>query len=259
VSASKAPPATLAYDLAGEGPRVVLIHGVGGVMQNWDGVLERLKSRYTVLRYDLRGHGRSEKRSGAYTLADFVDDHVALLERLGWESAHVVGFSLGGIIAQALAIDHASRVDRLVLVSAIAGRTPAERERAQARARTLAAGGAETHLDAALDRWFTREFQAAHPEVIEQRKRQAADQDPACYAAAYHVLANDDLAGDLHRITHPTLVMTGELDTGSTPRMAALMAGSIPGASLYLLPGLRHSVLLEAPELVAARIAAFLS
>ena len=228
-------------------------------MQNWDGVVERLKSRYTLLRYDLRGHGRSEKRPGPYTLGDFVADHIALLDTLGWRSSHVVGFSLGGIIAQALAIDHPSRVDKLVLVSAIAGRTPEEAAKAQARARTLAEGGADTHLDAALDRWFTREFREAHPEVIEQRKRQAAQQDPGCYAAAYHVLANDDLADDLHRIGHDTLVMTGELDAGSTPRMAALMAERIPNASLHLLPGLKHSVLLEAPALVAARIADFLS
>lgn len=249
----------LHYVIEGKGPRVVLVHGVGGVMQNWDGVVARLEDRFELLRYDLRGHGQSEKVQGPYTLADFTDDHVALLDRVGWTSAHVVGFSLGGIIAQALAIDHAARVEKLVLISAIAGRTQAEREQAQARARALASGGADTHVDAALDRWFTRAFQAAHPEVIEQRRRQAAAQDRECYAAAYRVLAHDDLADALHRIPHDTLVMTGELDAGSTPRMAELMARLIPRAQLQILPGLRHSVLLEAPELIASRIATFLS
>ncbi|MGZ5127117.1 MAG: alpha/beta fold hydrolase, partial [Burkholderiales bacterium] len=116
-----------------------------------------------------------------------------------------------------------------------------------------------THLDWAVDRWFTREFQLAHPEIVEERKRQARTQDPACYAAAFHVLANYDLADELHRIRRETLVMTGELDSGSTPRMARLMAERITGAELGLLPNLKHSVLLEAPELVASNIAAFLS
>jgi pimeloyl-ACP methyl ester carboxylesterase len=250
---------SLNFEVVGKGPRLALVHGVGGAMQNWDGVVDRLKSRFELLRYDLRGHGRSEKRAGPYTLSDFAADHIALLNELGWESAHVAGFSLGGIIAQALARDYPARIDKLVLISAIAGRTEDERAKAQARARALAEGGADTHLDAALDRWFTRGFQAAHPEVIEGRKRQAAAQDKTCYAAAYRVLANDDLADDLHRIRHETLVMTGELDAGSTPRMAALMAERIPNASLQLLPGLKHSVLLEAPELVASRIEVFLS
>ncbi|MGZ5095581.1 MAG: alpha/beta fold hydrolase [Burkholderiales bacterium] len=247
------------YIVEGSGPRVALVHGVGGVMQNWDGVVERLRDRFELLRYDLRGHGESEKCKGAYTLSDFVDDHVALLDQLGWQSAHVVGFSLGGIIAQSIAIEHAARVHKLVLVSAIAGRSEEERRKAKERAGALAQGGATTHLDWAVDRWFTREFQLAHPEIVEERKRQARTQDPACYAAAFHVLANYDLADELHRIRRETLVMTGELDSGSTPRMARLMAERITGAELGLLPNLKHSVLLEAPELVASNIAAFLS
>lgn len=219
--------ARLNYVVEGKGPRVALVHGVGGVMQNWNGVVERLRDRFELLRYDLRGHGGSEKRGGRYTLSDFVDDHIALLDKLGWHSAHVVGFSLGGIIAQSIAIERPARVGKLVLISAIAGRTEAERAKAQHRANALASGGAGTHLDWAVDRWFTRDFQAAHPEVVEERKRQARTQDPTCYAAAFRVLADYDLADELHRIEKETLVMTGELDEGSTPRMARLMAERI--------------------------------
>ena len=252
-------PARLNHVVEGEGPRVALVHGVGGVMQNWDGIAARLRERFQVVRYDLRGHGESEKRPGPYTLRDFVDDHTALLDRLGWDSAHLVGFSLGGIIAQAIALEQPRCVDKLVLISAIAGRTEAERTKAQERATALAQGGAGTHLDWAVDRWFTRDFQATHPEVVEERKRQARAQDPACFAAAFRVLADYDLADDLHRIRQQTLVMTGEHDEGSTPRMAALMAERIAGARLDILPGLKHSVLLEAPELIASKLARFLS
>ena len=251
--------AKLNYAVDGKGPRVALVHGVGGVMQNWDGVVARLKDRFELVRYDLRGHGESEKRPGPYTLGDFVEDHVALLDELGWDSAHLVGFSLGGIIAQSIAIEHPQRVGKVVLISAIAGRTEAERRKSRERASALASGGAGTHLDWAVDRWFTREFQAAHPEIVEERKRQARAQDPACYAAAFRVLADYDLADELHYITQPTFVMTGELDEGSTPRMASLMAERIAGAQLEILPGLKHSVLLEASDVIASKLAAFLS
>ena len=252
-----AQPCRLNYMIEGRGPRAVLIHGVGGTLHNWDGVVARLKDRFELLRYDLRGHGGSEKVPGDYTLADFVVDHTALLDKLGWSSAHTVGFSLGGLIAQAIALEAAARIGKLVLISAITGRTEEESARARERARALGAGGSEGHLDQAVDRWFTREFQQRHPEVIEQRKAQARLQDPGCYAAAYRVLAEYDLAGEINAIRHPTLIMTGEFDGGSTPRMARLMNERIAHSSLHLLPGMKHSVLLEAPDMVAAQLQKF--
>ena len=152
------------------------------------------------MRYDLRGHGESGKRPAPYELRDFVDDHVALLDGLGWVSAHLVGFSQGGIIAQAVAIERPQRLGKAVLIRAIAGRTEAERAKAHERASALAQGGASTHLDWAVDRSFTRQFQQAHPEVVEERKRQARSQDPVCYAAAFRVLADYELADELHKI-----------------------------------------------------------
>ena len=86
------------------------------------------------------------------------------------------------------------------------------------------------------------------------RKLASLQNDPHCYAAAYRVLADYDLIDDLHRISHPALLMTGELDTGSTPRMSMSMAERMPRARFLLLPGLKHSVLLEAPALVAGHL-----
>ena len=85
------------------------------------------------------------------------------------------------------------------------------------------------------------------------------ENDPRCYAAAYRVLATTDLAGELGRIRTPTLIVTGEGDVGSSPRMARLMHDRIPGSRLQILPGLRHSLLIEAPELVARLVEEFLT
>mgnify|MGYP000703192913 CR=1 FL=1 len=242
----------------GAGPPLVLIHGVGGALDSWDFLVERLRPHYRLIRYDLRGHGASAKLPGPYALRDFVDDHIALLDHLGLASTDVAGFSLGGLIAQALALEYPFRVARLALISAIGARTPEESAKARARADTLATQGATGHLAAAVDRWFTAAFQAAHPEIVAQRKRASLANDPHCYAAAYRALADSDMIDELHRIPHRTLVMTGELDGGSTPRMSAAMAGRMPDARLIVLPGLKHSVLLESPATVAGHLLDFL-
>ncbi len=247
------------YKLEGEGPCLTLVHGVGSYLESWDGVVERLGSRYRTLRYDLRGHGHSAKVPGPYSLDDFVADLRNLLDHLEIERTLLAGFSLGGLIAQAFALAEPARVGKLVLVSTVAGRSEAERARVLQRAGTLADKGAAAHLTEAVDRWFTADFIARHPEVLEARRRRSLENDPDCYAAAYRVLAESDLAGRLSEIAAPSLVMTGEADVGSTPRMAKVIADRIPDCRLHILPGLKHSVLLEAPDQVAEAMRAFLA
>lgn len=245
-------------DITGDGIAVTLLHGVGGDLSMWDGVLATLPRTHPVLRYDLRGHGESDKPAGPYTLDDFVDDHIQVLDEHHIERSHLVGFSLGGLIAQAIALRHPDRVAKLVLISTIAERTPQEQTKVRARCETLRQEGAAAHLSTAVDRWFTDEFARAHPEVVEYRRARSLRNDPVSYAAAYRVLAENDLAARLNQIPHNTLVMTGECDSGSTARMAQLMADRIPRARAVLLPRLKHSVLLEAPQRIGQEIHAFL-
>ena len=138
------------------------------------------------------------------------------------------------------------------------GRTDEEKGRVRARLETVDSGVSGAHFRKSLDRWFTPAFQQAHPEVIERLAEQNRQNDPAAYAAAYRVLAEGDLAARLHEIEAPSLVMTGEGDIGSNPRMARLMAKRIPRAELKILPGLRHSILTEAPGVVAEALEMFL-
>ena len=241
-------PEAIHYELEGSGPCLTLVHGVGSCLGSWDGVIAALGPGYRFLRYDLRGHGRSAKLPGPYRLDDFVDDLRRLLDHLEIARTHLAGFSLGGLIAQAFALAEPHRVEKLVLISTVAGRTANERERVRQRARTLAEQGAATHLAEAVERWFTAGFIARRPEVLEERRRRSLDNDPDCYAAAYRVLAESDLAARLPEVAVPTLVMTGEHDAGSTPRMARLIAERVPDCRLHILSGLKHSVLIEAPD-----------
>ena len=242
----------------GEGPAVLLIHGVGSDLESWQGVIDKLGPNRRYIRFDLRGHGQSRRTAGPYSLAGFADDALALLDHLQVSQASVVGFSLGGLIAQAIALTAPERVTHLGLVSTVAGRNAEERTRVQVRAATLAKDGALTHLANAVDRWFTPEFVASHPEVLEARRKKSLLNDPDCYVAAYQVLANNDLGDQLDRIKQPTVIMTGENDAGSNPRMAKFMQSQITGSALHILPGIKHSVLLEAPDQVASILNPFL-
>lgn len=162
------------------------------------------------------------------------------------------------MIAQAIALSHTDRVQRLVVLSAVAGRTAEERARVQARLRLLQEQGVEAITGVNQERWFTPEFIARHPEIVERRMRHLRDNHGPSYAAAYTVFSTSDLGDGLHAIRAPTLIATGEHDVGSNTRMARYMHAQIQGSRLEILPGLRHSILIEAPQLVARVVHGFL-
>lgn len=243
--------------LEGEGPLITMIHGIGASTDSWAGLVPLLKDRFACLSYDLRGHGRSEVVPGRYELDAYVDDLAALLDARGIAASHLAGHSLGGVIAQAFALRYPERTKSAILVSTAACRTPEEREAILGLARTVEREGAAFIMERAMARWFTPAFQDAHPEVIARRKARVLETDPESFANAFRIYAESDLGDELSGIAAPTLILTGEHDVGSNPRIAEAMRRLIAGAELEVLPDLRHAVLLEAPALVAQRIAAF--
>lgn len=251
---------TLNYRIDGDGGEpLVCIHGVGSYQEAWSGIVERLKNRFTILTFDLRGHGRSSRIKGRYEIDDFVAETLALADKVGFSTFNLAGFSLGGLIAQRLALTHLPRLRRLVLLSTVAGRTSEERDRVLARLAALQAGTPSDHHNASLSRWLTEAFQDAYPDTVAWLRARDAENDPDCYASAYRVLAETDFGGFLDQIRCPTLIATGEDDVGSNPRMARYMHERIPGSKLAIFPGLRHSILIESPDVVADTMAAFLT
>lgn len=246
------------FEVEGRGRHVTLIHGVGSHLQAWDGVVDALRDDFTLLRYDLRGHAKSGKPPGPYGLDDYVGDLAALLDAQSVERTTLVGFSFGGMIGPAFAVRHPARVRALGIVSAVAGRTPEQRAGVVKRADELARGGATMTVGAAIERWFTPEFRARNPEIVERQIERVLGNDPTGYAAAYRVFAESEVIDDLHEIGCPTLVMTGEHDTGSTPAMARAIHERIGGSRLAILPRYRHSLLIEATAEVVSELRAFL-
>jgi pimeloyl-ACP methyl ester carboxylesterase len=233
------------------------VHGVGGNLESWKEVVERLAPVFTCLRLDLRGHGGSEPISGPCTLDDLAADVRLVWDEVGVARTHLAGFSLGGLIAQALALSDAGRIERLAIISAVAGRSAEERAKVEDRLKLLRDQGIAAITAAAEERWFTAEFRAAYPQRVERRMAELLANDPTSYAAAYTVFATSDLGDHLHEITRPTLVVTGENDVGSNVRMARMMHERIRGSTLYILPRLRHSVLVEASDEIATLLREF--
>jgi pimeloyl-ACP methyl ester carboxylesterase len=249
---------TIRFKREGSGPSVVLIHGVGADKESWDEVASRLRSRFTVVRADLRGHGGSGRIVDC-TMDDFVSDLDGLSDAVGLSRFHLVGFSLGGLIAQHYALRRPERIGRLALLSTVAQRTAQERERVRERATVLARDGIAAVIAAAEDRWFTPAFKAANPERVATRLEQLLANDHASYTAAYRVFSEADAGLDIAAITAPTLVVTGENDQGSSPRMARLLHENIRGSRLVILPELRHSLLVEASATLADLLEDFLA
>lgn len=249
----------LNYRIDGHGAQpLVLVHGVGSEGRAWNGVIERLSDAFRILSFDQRGHGRSSRVKGRYEIDDFAGDVLALADHVGFTRFDLAGFSLGGLVAQRIALSTPQRVCRLVLLSTVAGRTDDERNRVAARLTALQSGERGSHYDASLSRWLTEDFQQRNPALVAQLRERNAQNDPDCYAAAYRVLAETDFGDALCSLRMPTLIATGEDDVGSNPRMAAFMHSRIPGSRLEILPALRHSILIEAPDLVSTLMRDFL-
>src|SRR5207245_5871555 len=139
-------------------PHVALLHGVGSHLQAWDDVVAVLRNDFTLLRYDLRGHGQSGRPPAPYHLDDYVADLAALLDAQSVARTALVGFSFGGMIVSAFAVRHPERVRRLAIVSAVAGRTPEQRAAVVKRADELAQGGAMMTVGAGVELGFPRAF-----------------------------------------------------------------------------------------------------
>jgi pimeloyl-ACP methyl ester carboxylesterase len=245
------------YRLEGSGPPVVLIHGVGAQLESWDGVAARLTPMFQVLRLDLRGHGESRPAPGPYSLPIFADDVHALMRHVGIDRADIAGHSLGAMIAQMFCLRHAPAVGKVAMLSGVAARTSAERERVATRIDLIRTGDRGEHFRNSLSRWFTDDFIAANPKIIAAYAARNANNDLGNYAAAYRVLALEDLDQELLQIRAPALIATGEHDLGSSPRMSEIMSERIKGSTLRILPGLKHSLLMEAPDVIARMLIPF--
>jgi 3-oxoadipate enol-lactonase len=251
--------AELNYEFRGKrgSPAIVFTGSLGTDLTMWQPQADRLKPHFCTLRYDMRGHGRSEVPPGPYSMDDLGSDLIALLDRREIERASLCGLSIGGMISMWVAAHAPERVERLVLccTSARLGPPSAWTERAA----TVRAEGVEAIADAVLGRWFTPRFREAHPEVVDGMRRILVATPREGYAGCCEAIAVMDLTGDLPSIAAPTLVLAAEHDPATPPEHGRRIAELIPGARFELISNAAHLASVERPDLTTMTILRFLS
>ncbi|WP_020499112.1 alpha/beta fold hydrolase [Sciscionella marina] len=232
---------------------VILLHGVGLDHTMWDRVTPTLAQQCTVHTPDLPGHGDAPDAPEGCTLTDLA----APLTGLGAGAVHLVGFSLGALVATRFALDHPERVASLTLISAVANRSAIERTSVTGRLEAARENLPAT-FDAAIERWFSPQWRATEPELAERVRAVLRANRPSSYLACYTVFAHADaeLWPLLPRLNPRVLAMTGEQDPGSTPAMSAALAERVPHGRSAVVPGARHLLPLEHPEAVTEAVLA---
>lgn len=232
---------------------MVLSHALGCDLRMWDGVVAILKTRYTLLRYDHRGHGRSASDGKTFGMQDLADDAATFIRRhSGGQRVHFVGLSMGGMTAQALGKQHPDLVQSLVIANSASHYDDQARSMWQTRIDTVLAKGIEPILDGAIQRWFSPGFRtdAACAAQVAASRRVLESTAPQAYALACAAVQQIDLRAGNTAISCPTLVIAGSLDEATPPAMSQAIAAQIPGARLATLAS-AHLSAIEQPHTFA--------
>jgi pimeloyl-ACP methyl ester carboxylesterase len=246
----------LAYQHRGEGPPLVLLPGQANDHHWWDGVREDFHTVRSTVTLDPRGTGDSGKPRGPYSTPQLADDVVAVLDALGIGRADVYGTSMGGRVAQWLAIRHPERVRRLVLGCTSPGGPYAVERDASVR-RSLAGPAPEAVREVLADLMYSPAWRAAHPGPY----RTLGDPRMPVHARRAHLVASDrhDAWSELPRVAAPTLLLHGGQDRLTPPDNLRLLASRVPGARTHLFPDARHAYFEECREEAGALVRGFLA
>jgi 3-oxoadipate enol-lactonase len=238
------------YRVEGRGDRwVTLVTGIANDLTMWDGQMPVLEPRFRVLRYDLRGHGGTRPAAGEYTVDQLVQDLVALLDSQKIQRTSLVGLGLGGALAQAFAIRHPQRVDRLMPCCCRAQMVPDFAAMWHKLRDAVRQDGLESIVEQTVQRWFSEDFKAAHPDVLDKVRamiRRTTFEGYMGVTAAFLGLAEE---ARLREIKAPTLYVSGADDKlGGPPALMAGLAAKVPGARHVSVPNAAHIANIQNPE-----------
>lgn len=251
------------YETHGTGDALMLISGTGGTCDSWRPYqVPAFSQHYQVIIFDHRGVGRSDKPDEPYSTRGFAADAVALLDALDIERAHIMGQSMGGRVAQWIALDFSKRVRSLILSSSGSGKYAPHAE----VLRGLPLKQTESMIELGYERWWEKHFvdndfmfppavRERRPELLEERRRLLADSRPPLRTYLRHVIARQqhETTQLLSLITAPTLVLVGEKDTtmggtGNHLEAARVLADRIPNAHLEIIEEAAHGYLWQKHE-----------
>jgi len=248
----------LAYETAGEGPPMVLIHGFSNSRRAWDPVLESLAARRQVFAYDHRGHGDSDKPPGPYSIEMFAEDLLGFLNFVGLDRVDLMGHSMGGRTALMFALAHPERLDRLLLVGASGAAPKGEfRERFDVLRRVAAEEGMAAVFDHEM---VVRLLPPVlrEPAARARHRKLFMKNTPEGYCGAVDAIVNmPDLTGRLGEIHTPAWVCAGDQDAGPLA-FSELCERRMPDCTRAVIPACGHFPMHEAPEAFLASLFHFL-
>lgn len=237
-------------------PAIVFANSLGSDLRIWDEVASQLSGEFRLVRYDFRGHGLTEAAKGPYSAGQLAGDLIGLLDALEIGQAILCGISVGGIIAQACALNHADRVRALVLCDT--GARIGSVESWQQRIAKVRSEGVESLVEMTMPRWFSagfRERRAADVRGYSIMLRQSSTEG---YMGVCAALRDADFRNSIQQVKIPTLVLCGAEDIATPPELGRELAGLIPGAQFSLIEDAGHLPCIEQPDALAHRIIEFL-
>ena len=250
------------YEVHGEGPPLLLIPGLGSDVLSWGGLLTPLTQSYRLILFDNRGAGRT-RGSGPLSIAAMASDALALLEHLGHPKVHVLGHSMGGLVALTLASLAPTRLDRLILAGSFAALQSRNLELFRGMATALEQGADRADWSQELFAWIFSEGFLGSVQTVRAAARLAADYPlaptPAEFRSQVEALAVWDASAGLGAVTHPTLVLAAQNDRLVLPHEGQSLAAALPTGTYQELPQAAHAMHLEQPEAFLAAVRAFLA
>jgi 3-oxoadipate enol-lactonase len=224
----------------------------------WDEQAQRLRDRFRVLRYDTRGHGKTEATDGPYSFDLLTADVVALWDELGVTRSHWVGLSLGGTTGLEMAVRHPERVASVAACDCRCNAPPQFAASWDPRIATARRDGLDALVEPTLQRWFTAEFRAGSPPVLEKVAGMIRATSVAGYVGCAEALKTIDVDQRLHEIRCPTLFLTGDKDPSAPPALVRGWAAAVSGSRFALVEPAAHISNLEQPARFNAALEAFL-
>jgi 3-oxoadipate enol-lactonase len=236
------------YAIDGEGPCLVMSHSLACSLEMWDPQIEALKGRYRILRFDTRGHGRSDAPAGAYSLEQLADDLHGLLQAVTVERPPFAGLSMGGMIGMTYALKYPGRLRSLALCDTSSRLGPEVQPVWDERIKTATEKGMEPLVEPTLKRWFTEAMVSRRPPVLDKVAEMIRATPPAGYIGCCHAIPKINVTARLKDIACPIQVIVGEQDAGTPVAMAREIQAAAPGSELVVIPDASHLSNLEQPE-----------
>lgn len=241
------------YDVAGSGPPILFINGLAGDVRGWDPVIGSLTPSFQVITYDMRCAGRSDKPKDEFIISDLADEAYALMRHLGKENVSVLGFSMGGMVAMQLAIDHPDAIDRLFLVATAPSFTRPHPISEDTRAMLHRTDVSPELIEMVYDKIFGSKYRkkVSAEAYIKLRMEDTSPQPAEAYLGQLKACEAADLCDRIGEISVPSYLIVGDEDAIIPPENSYWLNGQIANSKLFVLNGIGHVIPVEAPDALA--------